>query len=687
MNSEAYKKYLNAKDFGATGSLFETSAVVVAGSNEIIVDDVGDFAVGQEVLLTRGFQRHVCDIFSDRKDTSPVNRRPWQHGRPLNGRLELLGSADEEWVAYFVDFDPTTPQVLRWSKDFGRTWHENVPVTEEPIDLDGKVSVKVNAFPEREWGVTAVVVCSTRLIAVIEKIEGNKIYLSKTANESAGCVLRHSDTLPIQNAINAAIAEGKGVYLPNGRYRLTSTLFIQGHTSFTFEGESGYGTILDNSLGAFGLEKPDGSCFAVEGGKEFTLRNIFMIGGGGFAERDQYGLLPVKGGTAIFGFYYNKSNATYIYNTERVYIENCHARRMSAECFFALSDKRRPPNPDPELYNTSIIYNRCTVEDCARNAFNTAAQAENTAMLYCRVRDVGNAAFEGASRFSRIEGCYFRNTGPLEFGNSRTRGEFHELLPTGQVVISGNHFESGCSTGTAMIRCGAAATQILITGNNFVNLNTNVIDSYGGGTIYDLPSENTLITSNIFDMTAAESESQERYAIKITNNFVTIADNQIYVRGERDSKVLGIKISDDVTRVQIHDNTFAGIDTGICSARVYGSIGLVESDRVFYRTEPSQVHSQYKPMLLRRRSHGYRGWTIRWLADGSESEIESFNAETLAFTLKEGREMKVGDEFMIYSTVSTPWNIHDNLFDNCREAMNLDTEVGAQAIVRDNIIG
>lgn len=688
MKNKAFEKFLNAKDFGASGSLFETRAVTVAGSNVITVEDVGDFAVGQEVLLNRGFQRHVCEVFMDRKDTSPVNRRPWKFGHKLEGRLELFGTADEEWAIYVLDFDPTTPNILRWTKDLSRTWHENVPITEEPIDLDGKISVKVNDFPERAWGATAIVVFSSRLIATIERIEGNKLYLSEVANESVSCDMRHSDSRAIQNAIDAAIAEGKGVFLPNGRYRLTSTLYIRDFTSFTFEGESGYGTILDNSLGAVGVEKADGSCFAVEGGKEFTLRNLFMIGGGGFAETDQYGNLPVKGGSSVFGFYFNKSNATYINSTERVYIENCHARRMSAECFYAITNgKRFPPAPEPEEYNKSIIYYRCTVEDCARNAFNTATQCENTSLLHCRIRDVGNAAFEGASRFSRIEGCYFRNTGPLAFGNSRSRGEFHENLPTGQVVISGNHFESGCLPGTALIRVGAAAAQVIITGNNFINANSNVIETYGEGTVYDLPSENTLITSNIFDMTASEGESRERYAIRITNNFATVADNHFCVRGAQDDKVIGIKISDDATRIKIHDNTFAGIGTGIRSERVYGSVGLVESDTVFYRTEVNEVRFPQKPMLLRRRSHGYRDWTIRWLADGSESTIESFDAETFAFKLKEGREMKIGDKFMIYSKVSLPWTIHDNVFDDCAEAMNLDTEVGARAILRDNLIG
>ena len=54
--------------------------------------------------------------------------------------------------------------------------------------------------------------------------------------------------------------------------------------------------------------------------------------------------------------------------------------------------------------------------------------------------------------------------------------------------------------------------------------------------------------------------------------------------------------------------------------------------------------------------------------------------------MKEDREMKAGDEFFIYSTVSAPWNIHDNIIDDCKCSMDLKTEVGKLAKVRNNII-
>ena len=157
------------------------------------------------------------------------------------------------------------------------------------------------------------------------------------------------------------------------------------------------------------------------------------------------------------------------------------------------------------------------------------------------------------------------------------------------------------------------------------------------------------------------------------------------MRGERDDNVLGIRISDDVTKVQIHDNTFSGLGVAIRSERVFGRVGKVVDSRTFYREE-NRMASSNKPMLLRRRSHCYRNWRIRWLSDNSESVIELFDAEALAFTLKEDREIKVGDEFFIYSTVSAPWNIHDNIIDDCKCSIDLETEVGKRAKVRNNII-
>ena len=98
-----------------------------------------------------------------------------------------------------------------------------------------------------------------------------------------------------------------------------------------------------------------------------------------------------------------KCNAMKIRNTRRVYVENCHARKMSAECFYS-GGTSRTLHSEPEQYTTSITYIRCSVEDCARNAFNNNDFAENTHIIDCRIRDVGGCAWEGASRFVQMRG-------------------------------------------------------------------------------------------------------------------------------------------------------------------------------------------------------------------------------------------------------------------------------------------
>jgi len=45
--------FLNVRDFGASGSAFETAAFTRAGSNQILVKDVGDFRVGQQVMVSK----------------------------------------------------------------------------------------------------------------------------------------------------------------------------------------------------------------------------------------------------------------------------------------------------------------------------------------------------------------------------------------------------------------------------------------------------------------------------------------------------------------------------------------------------------------------------------------------------------------------------------------------------------
>lgn len=679
--------FLNARDFGAAGSQYKTEVQTVAGSNLVTVRDIGDFQVGDEVILSKCNVHFRTKVLFERRDTSPVNRRPWKHNQPLGDRIELEGYDGSQgcWVVYYIDIAPEKPGTFRWSNDFGTIWHEDIPLTEGWIPLEGTIRVKINSFKEREYGCTAAFVCTDRLVTVIEKIEGNQLHLAAPANRTTIGEISHSDTLALQRAIDTAVAEKKNLFLPNGTYKLTGSLHINHATSFTLEGESAGNTVIDNSFGNIGVEQQEGSCFYINEGEEVNIKNLSMFGGSKWTERNQMGLVGALGGSSVWGFYLKKSNATCTHQTKRVYIENCHARNMSAECFYSAGVGREKAAEDnaPDQYSRSIIYMRCSVEDCARNAFNNNDYAEGTSLLYCRARNVSGCAWEGASRFVKVHGCYFCNCGSFGLGNVRRRNEIHDKLPTGQHIITDNYFESGISYGSAMIMIGSMATQVLIQNNSFVNFNSNAIWVMGEGREVDSPPENVIISGNCFDMTAINSESKERYAIKITSNYVTVADNQIYARGAVDEKFTGIIVSDDAYRITIHDNSITGCGHGIRSEKVPGEVGIVQSDTEFYRSHSDVDH---KPMLLRPRSHRYKGWHLVWLADGSESELLDFDPLSLVFTLKEPKKLSTGDAFYLYNPTGLRWMIHHNMLDNCSTPLLLDTYSGKRAMLESNQI-
>ena len=677
--------FLNARDYGACGSEFSCRASATEGSSLFTVEEVGDLKVGDEVLV-RGANAHTeAAVMFERKDSSPKNPRRWRHNRPIDRELELIGYTGSHGgrAVYFFDFYPESPDVFRWSCDYGLSWHSLSYEEGVFIDIEDGVKLKINSLPERLFGCTAVFVCSDRMSAIIERAEGNKIQLSSSAARSGDCVISHSDTLALQRAIDAAIEAKKGVFLPKGKYKLTKSLKISNATSFTLLGESAEETILDNSLGMVGVERPEGSCLIIDEGREVNLKNLTMIGSGGFDSREMYGCIKTRGGSSVWGFYFNKSNATCVHNTERVYIENCHARKMSAECFYSRGDSRKGAAV-PNSYTRSLIYSRCSVTDCARNAFNNNDQAEGTAILNCRIENVGGCAWEGASRFVKIQGNYFRNCGSIALGNVRRRAEDLEVLGTGQHIICDNYFEEGCSYSNTMIMVGSTATQVIIKNNVFVNFNYSAISVFGEGNTCDKPPENVIISSNSIDLTAALGESRQRTAIRLTAPFVTVSDNHIYVRG-KDPLVTGISLSDDLTRTLIHSNTLAGLGIGIESLPVVGSVGITDGQRVFYRAE--RPYGEYStPALLRIRSHRYRGWRLRW-ENGEESVISDFNPISLAFTLSEERKMREGDVFtLIQPGDRRSTLIRGNVIDGCDKPLALDSFIKEGSVIEDNLI-
>ena len=663
--------WLSVRDFGASGSTFHTTATTAVDSKQITVAEVGDFEVGQGVMVSK------CNIHYNRMALfGPRIKR--SANRPLEGEVEVRGydGTSGSWVVYMLDIDPAHPDVFRWTDDFGRTWHEKVSLSYEWQPLSGGLEVRFREFTWQD-GYTVIISARDQLVTTIEKIEGKVLTLRDPANRAVtDAVVRHNDTGAMQAAIDRAIDEKKNVFIPIGNYCLSGPLVVQDATAIVIEGANAVDTLLDISEG-------EGSCFTLRNGTEVTLRNLSMVGHSGFDRRDQAGVMRTRGGTSVWGFYFKKCNAVGISNTERVLVENCHARKMSAECFYS-GGRSRSGTSEPKQYTKAITYLRCSVEDCARNAFNNNDMAENTSILHCRVRDVGGCTWEGASRFVRFTGNYVRNGGTVAMGNIRSRAAAYEQLGSGQHIIADNVFESCCPYGGCMIRAAACATQVIVRNNLFVNFNSSAVHMSGDTGERDLPASTALVVGNIFDMTAIGEEPRERTAVYVTASDVTVSDNQIYVRGEYDPLLTGIRLRDDALNIDVHDNLLRNCGTGISTGRMGGKVGEVLDSKTFLRGLWRNT-----PPLMHRNSHCYRGWNIVWLTNElpeGASIIDRFDPESCQFHLREPREMKVGQMFEMFPAAGANWNIHDNTITACLKPVVLDCYGSESSLLRQNVI-
>ena len=169
--------WLNVRDCGASGSKFETPAATTDGSKQITVKDVGDFKVGQGVMVSK------CNIhYSQKSLWGP--RSKYAVSRPLKDEAEVRGydGTAGSWVVYIVDVE-AGKQAFRWTDDLGRTWHPAVPITHDWQPLSDKTEVRLGQL-DWESGYTVVITARDQLMSVIEKIEGNVLTLRDAANRT-----------------------------------------------------------------------------------------------------------------------------------------------------------------------------------------------------------------------------------------------------------------------------------------------------------------------------------------------------------------------------------------------------------------------------------------------------------------------------------------------------------------------
>jgi len=663
--------WLNAADFGASGSQFETVATVRAGSTEIVVQDVGDFAVGQEIMVSRALSHY------DRQRVwGPDFARP----RPMENEIEMRGydGSSGSWTAFLIEVAAGTPETFRWTDDIGRTWHEDQPITDEDgwVPLSGGTEVRFN---RREWDGAYLLSFSARdrLLTVIEAIDGNTLTVRDPANRDAeDAVVRHTDAKALQAAIDAALAQHKHLYVPSGHYRIARGLVVNEPQGLVIEGQNDVDTIID-------ISDAEGACFTIRDGAEFTLRNFTMVGHTGFDRRDQCGALRTRGVRSMWGMYLKGCNAVGIRNTTRSLIENCHARRMATEAFYAQGRSRSGTNPEPAQYQQQLTYLRCSAIDCGRNGFNNNDLAENTSVLHCRIVDVGGCAWEGASRFVRFMNNYVRNAGTVAMGNIGARPEALEELGSGQHIVANNVFEDYVPYGGAAIRLAQGGTQTIIRDNIFVNFDSNAIEVIGPQHERSMPARYARVSGNIIDMTAIGRESQPRHAIQVSASDVIVADNQVFVRGEGpDAQVTGIRIGEPSINIEVHGNQLSLCGTGIATYRHFGRVGEVIDAQTF-------TQGFMGIPFERRRSHRYRGWQIAWLegdAVTGTSTITEFDPETLQFHLAEPRELAPGQVFEVFPPGGAAWLIRDNTIASCVHPMVLDSYGSPTSVVRGNLI-
>jgi len=659
--------WLNVKDFGASGSKFETTAKTEAGSKQIVVKNAGDFKVGQGVQISRA---HVH--YEKQRLWGPDYAR----GKALKDEVEIRGydGTSGSWTAFLLEIHPEKPTSFRFTDDIGRSYSKFVPITGDWQPLSGGTEVKFN---RREWDGAYLVTFSARdqLITTIEKIDGNTITLTDSANRSADdAVVQHNDRGTLQSAIDRAVEENKNLYMPRGRYRISGGLNVNGADGITIQGESAVGTIIDISMG-------EGTCLSLRGGRDVTLRDLRFEGHTGFANRDQCGNMNIRRVPAMWGMYLKGCNAVGIRNTTRVLVENCHAWHMATEAFYS-QGRSRQGLKEPGEYTKEITYLRCSAIDCGRNAFNNNDLAENTSILNCRIVDVGGCSWEGASRFVKFVGNYVRNSGTVAMGNISSRAEHLEQLGSAQHIVADNVFESVVPYGGCAIRSAWGATQVVIRNNLFVNFGSSAVEVMGKGDDRHLPSANTTITGNIFDMTEIGQEPKPRTCVGILGAADTIiSNNQMYVRGACDPQVTAIRLVEPAINLLVHDNLIRNCGTGLAADCSQGRVGEVIDPTTF-------VSGGGHVPMERRRSHRYRGYSLAWTSGGKVNgpvTVEEFDPDTLRFKLKQPAQLKPGDLYEVYPP-SANWNIHDNTITGCQKPVVLDAFGSETSLLKDNVI-
>ncbi|OGV82414.1 MAG: hypothetical protein A3K19_04035 [Lentisphaerae bacterium RIFOXYB12_FULL_65_16] len=661
----AVNGWVSVADFGASGSKFETTATTTADAKEITVADVGDFKPGQGVTVSRCNVRYVSPLI-----WGPTE--PYSTCKPMKDALEFRGydGSTGSWFVYLLEIDGKDPLTFRWSDTLvhqGKWQGVKVPITWDWQPLSNGLEVKFNKR-DLEPGHMLTFGARDQLTTVIEKIDGKILTLRDAANRAAtDAVVRHDDTAALQAAINAGIKEKRNVFFPAGWYRLSGSLHVR-TDAICLEGVNGVDTVMDITNGV-------GSVFHVYDTLNATVRNFRMIGHTSMDEAA--GSFTTSRGFGFWACALKGCNAMGMERNENLWIENVHVSHMASEAFYSSGTMRTSANEQPR-YQKSLVYLRCSVTDCAANAFNNNDVGENTSVLYCRIDGAGWHAAEMPTRFLKLVGNYVRNAGAFTIGDMSHRYDDLHNLGCGQAVVTDNVFEGIGKSGGIAVNHGSS--QVTIANNLFINFNGNAITASSTTVRTSFPSNTVTITNNIIDLTYAGEKPASRTGITVSASNTIVANNQVYVRGAVDPRVTGILIADPALNVTVHDNLVRNCQQGIVTRRAGSRVTEVIDTTTFLE---NGLPLEWK------NSHLYRGWNLAWTGGspaGVPSVIDAFDPETLRFKLKEPREMKVGDAFQVFPSGPANWSIHGNTIAGCADPVRLDSYGSEASLFRDNIV-
>jgi hypothetical protein len=355
---------------------------------------------------------------------------------------------------------------------------------------------------------------------------------------------------------------------------------------------------------------------------------------------------------------------------------------MSTECFFSCGPFREG-DKEPAEYTRSATFLRCSVTDCAANAFNNCDFAENTNILHCRIDGAGWHAYEGSGRFIKLIGNYVRNAGPFTVGDipvnwTRPQLAHLEKLGVGQAVVADNVFEGAGRCGGIAINHGP--TQVVVANNLFINYNSSALTASSSTVHWSFPPRNITITGNIIDLSCAGQRNKWGAAgIVVSTSDTIVSNNQVYVRGACDPAATGICLAEPAQNVVVHDNLVRNCGRGIITSRARSSVTKVLDATTFLQNGlPLEWFA----------SHRYRGWNLIWTGGNTPdalSVIDAFDPQTLEFKLRRPRAMKAGDAFEAFPP-SANWSIHDNTIAGCLKPVVLDAYGSETSLVKNNVI-